>query len=86
MPNWNVKISKKAEKQFNSFPAKDQRLILKILDAMAVYPFGGDLVRLRNERSEWRRRVGNYRIFFDVYSQIKVVDVVGIERRTSNTY
>ena len=86
MPNWNVKISKKAEKQFDRFPARDQSLILKSLDAMAVYPFGGDLVRLRNERSEWRRRVGNYRIFFDIYNQIKVIDIMEIERRTSSTY
>ena len=86
MPSWTVKMAKKAEKHFDRFSNKDQRLILQTLDQMAAYPFGGDLVRLHNERSEWRRRVGNYRIFFDVYNQIKVVDIVEVERRTSNTY
>jgi len=38
------------------------------------------------ERSAWRRRVGSYRIFFDVYPDRQVVDVVDIDRRTSSTY
>ena len=86
MPNWIVKTAKKAEKALDKFPTKDQLLILNTLDAMAVDPFSGDIVRLKNERSAWRRRVGNYRIFYDVYTQIQIVDVVEIERRTSKTY
>jgi len=50
-------------------------------------PFSGDIVRLHApERSAWRRRVGSYRIFFDVYPDRQVVDVVDIDRRTSSTY
>lgn len=86
MPNWIVKIAKKAKKAFDRFPAKDQRYILLALDEMAQNPFYGDIVRLHNERSEWRRRVGNYRVFFDVYSNINIVGIIEIDRRTSNTY
>jgi mRNA-degrading endonuclease RelE of RelBE toxin-antitoxin system len=86
MPNWTVKIAKKAEKTFDRLPAKDQKYILSTLDVMAENPFVGDIIRLHNERSEWRRRVGNYRIFFDVYYSVHIVDVVEIERRSSNTY
>jgi mRNA-degrading endonuclease RelE of RelBE toxin-antitoxin system len=86
MPNWTLKIARRAEKAIDRFPDKDQRLILQALDAMAVDPFNGDIVRLHNERSEWRWRVGNYRIFFDVYDAIKIVDVVDVSRRTSKTY
>ena len=86
MPNWTVKIARKAEKEFDRFPGKDQRLILQALDALAINPFEGDIIHLKNERSEWRRRTGNYRIFFDLYPDVKVVDVVEIERRTSKIY
>lgn len=86
MPNWTVKIARRVEKTLDRLPAKDQRLILQTLDTMTIDPFSGDIVRLRSERSAWRRRVGNYRLFFDVYSNAKIVDIVEIERRTSKTY
>lgn len=57
------------------------------LDAMRTDPFSGDIVRLHaGERAAWRRRVGSYRIFFDVYPDQLLVDVVEIHRRTSKTY
>jgi mRNA-degrading endonuclease RelE of RelBE toxin-antitoxin system len=39
-----------------------------------------------DERAAWRRRVGNYRIFFDLYPDQLMVDVIEILRRTSKTY
>jgi mRNA-degrading endonuclease RelE of RelBE toxin-antitoxin system len=43
-------------------------------------------VCLKSERAAWRRRVGSYRIFFDVYPDRQHIDVVDIARRTSTTY
>jgi len=34
----------------------------------------------------WRRRVGDWRIFFDVYPEQRLVDIVDIHRRTTTTY
>jgi len=56
------------------------------LDSMRIDPFSGDIARLRAERSAWRRRVGNYRIFFDVFPEQLLVHVIEINRRTSTTY
>jgi hypothetical protein len=53
---------------------------------MQTNPFGGDLVKLKGEVATWRRRVGSYRIFFDVFPERLVVDVVEIARRTSTIY
>ncbi|MBI4589624.1 MAG: hypothetical protein HY725_12365 [Candidatus Rokubacteria bacterium] len=49
-------------------------------------PFGGDVERLRNQPTTFRRRVGDWRIFFDVYREVRVVAVRYIERRTTTTY
>jgi mRNA-degrading endonuclease RelE of RelBE toxin-antitoxin system len=56
------------------------------MDAMESDPLGGDLKHLRAERSTWRRRAGNYRIFFDVDPESLIVNIVDIARRTSTTY
>jgi len=83
---WTLRVAKRAEKTLAKAPAKSQRLLLATLAEMQGNPFSGDLVRLKSQRSTWRRRVGSYRIFFDVYPDRQVIDVVDIERRTSTTY
>ena len=83
---WTLHIAKPAQKTLAKAPAKSQRLIRAALLEMQQNPFSGDIVRLTAERSTWRRRVGSYRIFFDVYPERQHIDVVDIGRRTSTTY
>jgi mRNA-degrading endonuclease RelE of RelBE toxin-antitoxin system len=53
---------------------------------MQSNPFTGDIVRLTNQPTAFRRRIGDWRIFFDVYSDRRLIEVVFIERRTTTTY
>jgi mRNA-degrading endonuclease RelE of RelBE toxin-antitoxin system len=53
---------------------------------MEIDPFAGDVERLRNQPSAFRRRVGDWRIFFDVEPDKRLVEVTAIERRTTTTY
>jgi mRNA-degrading endonuclease RelE of RelBE toxin-antitoxin system len=53
---------------------------------MADDPFAGDVLKLEGEAGRWRRRVGNYRIFFSVDAVARAVSVSAILRRTSTTY
>jgi mRNA-degrading endonuclease RelE of RelBE toxin-antitoxin system len=53
---------------------------------MATDPFAGDVLKLEGGGNRWRRRVGNFRIFFSPDATKKTVDVSAIERRTSTTY
>jgi mRNA-degrading endonuclease RelE of RelBE toxin-antitoxin system len=47
-------------------------------------PFSGDIKRL--QPSGWRRRIGNYRIFYDLDVDERRIVVTAITRRTSTTY
>jgi mRNA-degrading endonuclease RelE of RelBE toxin-antitoxin system len=49
-------------------------------------PFSGDIARLKAQPTAWRRRVGSYRIFYDVYPRQLLIVVTAIQRRTSTTY
>jgi len=55
------------------------------IQAMAENPFAGDIVRLRGSLA-WRRRIGDYRIFFEIDFESRTVDVLDLQRRTSTTY
>jgi mRNA-degrading endonuclease RelE of RelBE toxin-antitoxin system len=49
-------------------------------------PFHGDIAKLKGQDGTLRRRVGNWRIFFDVDFERRLVQILAIERRTSTTY
>jgi mRNA-degrading endonuclease RelE of RelBE toxin-antitoxin system len=53
---------------------------------MAGDPFQGDIIKLEGAEGCYRRRVGNYRIFFRVDRAGQTVGVSAIARRTSTTY
>jgi len=41
---------------------------------------------MRGEENIWRRRVGAFRVFYELLPQEKVVYVFHVKRRTSKTY
>ncbi len=83
---WNVTITGPAQKDYKRLPQKDQERVKAALVAMESDPFKGDLKRLKGTPSAWRRRVGNYRILFDLDFETREIAVHGILRRTSTTY
>ena len=83
---WNLSITGPAQKDFKKLPQKDQERVKAGLLAMQSDPFEGDLKRLKGKETAWRRRVGNYRIIYDLYFDERLIVVSGILRRTSTTY
>ena len=83
---WNLHITGPAQKEFQKLPAKDQARVRDALLAMEQDPFSGDIKRLKGQATAWRRRVGNYRIVYDLYVEEQRIVVAGILRRTSTTY
>jgi mRNA interferase RelE/StbE len=83
---WNLHITGPAQKEFLKLPPKDQARVKNALIAMEEDPFSGDIKRLKGQISAWRRRVGNYRIVYDLNLEEKKIIVHGILRRTSTTY
>ena len=83
---WSVSLAKSAQKQLDKLPVGDFTRVDAAIESMRVDPFTGDVVRLTNAEAAFRRRVGDYRILFDVFRDRRHVDVVAILRRTTMTY
>ena len=83
---WSVSLAKSAQKQLDKLPAGDFTRVDAAIEGMRVDPFAGDVVHLKNAEAACRRRVGDYRILFDVFRERRHVDVVAILRRTTTTY
>jgi mRNA interferase RelE/StbE len=84
--NWSLQLTGPAQKDFRRLPPKDQDRVKAALLTMEEDPFQGDIKRLHGKPSGWRRRVGNYRVIYDVYFEKRLIVIAGILRRTSTTY
>ena len=84
--SWRLLYAKRAQKSLRTFPLRDRQRLNRALDEMVDDPFRGDVAPLRNQPMEFRKRVGDYRIFFDVDRQRMLVLIHDVVRRTSKTY
>jgi mRNA interferase RelE/StbE len=83
---WNLQLAGPAQKDFRKLPANDRQRVRNALLAMQDDPFQGDIKRLAGQPTAWRRRVGSYRILYDLYVDQRLLVVVAIVRRSSTTY
>ncbi|OGY64293.1 MAG: hypothetical protein A3I89_01220 [Candidatus Harrisonbacteria bacterium RIFCSPLOWO2_02_FULL_41_11] len=84
--NWQVRIREIVYKQLARFPVKDRERLLRAIDGLSANPFIGDIQKMGGEENVWRRRIGSYRIRYEIYVQERVIYVFFVERRTSKTY
>lgn len=84
---WRIVVTRPAERAFRKMPKKDAARIAETLRAMEHDPFSGDVVALQGiHRGAFRRRVGAWRIFFELQTDDNMVVITNIRRRTSQTY
>ncbi|MBI2674790.1 MAG: type II toxin-antitoxin system RelE/ParE family toxin [Candidatus Yanofskybacteria bacterium] len=84
--SWALLVREKAKRSVLGFSKKDQERIKEVLFELSQNPFAGDIIKLQSSENLWRRRVGSFRIRFQIINTEKIVYVYEIERRTSTTY
>jgi len=82
--NWTLVVTNPARKSLARVPERERVRLVRALEAMQADPFSGDIKRL--QPPGWRRRVGDYRVFFDLYVNERLLVVTAVKRRTSTTY
>lgn len=65
--NWRIFLAHDANKSLRRLPKKDRSRVEEATEAMKINPYTGDVERLKGEKDTWRRRIGSYRIFFEVF-------------------
>jgi mRNA interferase RelE/StbE len=83
---WELIVARSAQKELERLPSRERERIISTLREMQNNPLSGDVKQLRSHDVQFRRRVGNYRILFDLNTNIQRIEVVGIERRSEKTY
>lgn len=84
---FQVNFSKSAVKSLKKFPLKDQIRIKKISEKIKQDPFALDIKKLgAPHKTSHRIRTGSYRIFLEIDTTTKIILIVDIKRRTTQTY
>ncbi len=67
-------------------PKKDFVHIRAVIESMRTDPFIGDRQKLKSKDNEYRRRIGNWRVFFHIDKQTRIITIMHIRKRDSRTY
>ena len=84
--DWVLQIDPKVEKALKKIPQNSAKRIISAFEQLPSNPYAGDIQKMKGEKNVWRRRVGEYRIFYEVLNSESILNVFHIERRTSTTY
>jgi mRNA-degrading endonuclease RelE of RelBE toxin-antitoxin system len=83
---WGLVITKPAARTLRDIPRDDAHTIDAVFEEMRSDPYSGDIKFLKGTERVLRRRVGAWRILFDVDSEKRIVIILGIVGRSSHTY
>lgn len=83
---WGVVLASRAKKDLRKVPASEQKRVKAALRELGKDPFLGDVRPIAGEPHIFRKRVGHWRILFELLETHRVVVVASIKRRTSTTY
>ncbi|MCP6718816.1 MAG: type II toxin-antitoxin system RelE/ParE family toxin [Patescibacteria group bacterium] len=84
--SWRIRVAKRVSKEVKRIPKKDAKRLLSVLEELAENPYQGDIEKIKDEDNVWRRRVGSYRVLYEVVPKRKFLNVFQISRRTTTTY
>ncbi len=83
---WVLQIDPSVSKSLKKFPTFDNRRILTVIESLTDNPFTGDIQKMKGEQNVWRRRIGSYRLFYELLQNQSIIHIYHVERRTSQTY
>lgn len=84
--NWDLIVDDFVKKRLKRILRRDAERISAAISEFAFNPFAGDVEKMEREENVWRRRVGAYRIIYEVRKGKRIVYVFDVRRRTSKTY
>ena len=78
---YRVEVKKSAVKEIAALPKRDQRRVVRVIDALADDPRPEGVRKLTGAEDAYRIRVGDYRIIYQIADDVLTVLVVRVGHR-----
>jgi mRNA-degrading endonuclease RelE of RelBE toxin-antitoxin system len=83
---WDLVVANSARRPLREIPRGDLEHINSAFEQMRSDPYDGDITFLKGTSRTLRRRVGAWRVLFEVHADRRLVIILDVVRRTTNTY
>lgn len=84
--NYNIQYLPRAVKQLGRLPRDIRVPIVNAIAGLSNRDLWTNVKRLTKHQYQYRLRVGNYRVLFDVEESIVTICVCEVKKRDSQTY
>lgn len=81
MASYRIEYAKGVEKDFRNIPIKTANRIAKAIDKLGLEPRPPGSVKLVGFDSEYRIRVGDYRVIYQIHDSVLIVLVIEVGHR-----
>jgi mRNA interferase RelE/StbE len=83
---YRIKWQTKAVRQLRKIPENAEQRIRAAVNTLVEPEKATNVKRLRSHDYDYRLRVGNYRVFFDVEKTVEIVWIEEVKKRDERTY
>ena len=83
---WRLVLTSPAVRALRDVPRADVIHIDAAFEEMRDDPYSGDIKFLKGTNRTVRRRIGVWRVLYEVHADRKLVVILGVVRRGSTTY
>ena len=84
--SYRVEITRAAQRDLRRIPRPVRDRIETAIRLLSNNPFPHGSVKLRGADRTWRLRHGRFRVLYEVHSDILLVMIVKVARRSESTY
>ena len=81
MASYQIEWKNSARKELRKLPADAIKKIVEAVDSLALEPHPPNCRKLISSDQTWRIRVGNYRVIYNIFSSLLIIQVVRVAHR-----
>jgi mRNA interferase RelE/StbE len=81
MDSYKIEWKRSAAKELKLLPKETIKKILKAIEELSLNPFLPKTKKLIGSEHTFRIRVGDYRIIYDIYSKLLVIEIIRVGHR-----
>ncbi|MEA5602247.1 type II toxin-antitoxin system RelE/ParE family toxin [Nostoc sp. UHCC 0252] len=78
---YEIKFTKGAKKMFKKLSQELQDRIQPKIDELSIEPRPNGVKKLQGEENTYRIRVGDYRVIYDIFDDVLLVNVIDVGHR-----
>jgi mRNA interferase RelE/StbE len=79
--SYSIVISKSVQKQINDLPSQIRNRVVEKIQSLAQEPRPSDIVKLKGSGKEYRIRIGDYRVRYEIDDSSQIIRLLQCKHR-----